>query len=137
MDRSKRLGEENIAPLLLKFSAPAIVGLMAPAFYFFTDRLFVGWAMNTDAVAGMTIALPFMLILMALGMLVGFGGAALISIRLGEKRKGEAEHVLGNAAILLAAAAVLSTTAGLLLLDPLLPLLRRHRGDPPLRPRLL
>ncbi len=120
MDRSKRLGEERIGPLLLKFSAPAIVGLMAQALYFFTDRLFVGWAMNTDAVAGMTVAFPFMLILMALGMLVGFGGAALISIRLGEKRKPEAEQVLGSAAFLLLAAAVLSTTLGLVLLTPLL-----------------
>ena len=68
----------------------------------------------------MTVAFPFMLLLMALGMLVGFGTAALISIRLGEKRKPEAEQVLGNATVLLLVAATLSTALGLLWLDPLL-----------------
>jgi putative MATE family efflux protein len=121
MDRAQRLGEENIAPLLLKFAAPAIVGLLAQALYFFIDRVFVSRALDTPwAVAGMTVAFPFMLILMALGMLVGFGAAALISIRLGEKRKPDAEHVLGNATMLLLAAAVLSTALGLLWLVPLL-----------------
>ncbi len=61
-----------------------------------------------------------MLLLMALGMLVGFGAAALISIRLGEKRKPEAEQVLGNATVLLLVAAVVSTLVGLATLDPLL-----------------
>ncbi len=121
MDRAKRLGEENIAPLLLKFAAPAIVGLLAQALYFFIDSVFVSRALDTPlALAGMTVAFPFMLLLMALGMLVGFGAAALISIRLGEKRKPEAEQVLGNATVLLLVAATLSTALGLLWLDPLL-----------------
>ena len=61
-----------------------------------------------------------MLILMALGMLAGFGGAALISIRLGQKNKPEAERALGNGVVLLVAAAVLFTALGLLFLNPLL-----------------
>ena len=38
---------------------------------------------------------------MAFGMLVGFGATALVSIRLGEQRKDEAERVLGNAVVLI------------------------------------
>ncbi len=120
MDRAKRLGEENIAPLLLKFTAPAMVGLLAQALYFNIDRVFVSRALEFRAVAGMTVAFPFMLILMALGMLVGFGATALISIRLGQRRKAEAEQVLGNATVLLLVAATVSTTVALLWLDPLL-----------------
>jgi putative MATE family efflux protein len=53
-------------------------------------------------------------------MLVGFGAAALISIRLGQRRKADAEEVLGNATVLLLVAAALSTTLGLFWLVPLL-----------------
>ena len=120
MDRAKRLAEESIPSLLLKFSAPTIVGLMAQATFYAVDRVFVGQALNTHALAGITVAFPFMLILMALGMLAGFGGAAVISIRLGQKNQPEAERALGNGAVLLVAAAVLSTALGLLFLDPLL-----------------
>ena len=120
MDRAKRLAEESIPSLLLKFSAPTIVGLMAQATFYAVDRVFVGRALNTHALAGITVAFPFMLILMALGMLAGFGGAAVISIRLGQKNQPEAERALGNGAVLLVAAAVLSTALGLLFLDPLL-----------------
>ncbi len=120
MDRAKRLAEEHIPSLLLKFSAPTIVGLMAQAMYYVVDRVFVGQALNIDALAGITVALPFMLILMALGMLAGFGGAALISIRLGQKNHPEAERALGNGLVLLVAAAVLSTAFGLRFLHPLL-----------------
>jgi putative MATE family efflux protein len=122
MDRAQRLGEEPIAPLLLKFAAPAIVGLMAQALYITIDRIFVGRAINEDALSSLAVAFPLMLLLMALGMLVGFGAAALISIRLGEQRKPDAEQVLGNATVLLLAAAVVSTLVGLTTLDPLLKL---------------
>ena len=45
MDRSQRLGEGNIPRLLLAFSIPAIVGLLAQALYYVVDRIFIGWAL--------------------------------------------------------------------------------------------
>jgi putative MATE family efflux protein len=120
MDRSKRLGEGSIPYLLLTFSAPAIVGMMAQALYNVVDRIFVGQAVGPLGIAGTTVSFPFMLILLAFSMLIGFGAAALVSIRLGEQKKSEAEHVLGNAVVLLVAVALLLTTLGLVFLDPIL-----------------
>jgi len=120
MERSKRLGEGSIPSLLWKFSAPAIVGMMAQAIYNLVDRIFVGQAVGPLGIAGATVAFPFMLVMMAFGMLIGFGGAALVSIRLGEQKKDEAEQVLGNAAVLLVAVALVLTAAGLAFLHPLL-----------------
>ena len=134
MDRARRLGEEKIAPLLLKFAAPAIVGLMAQALYFTIDRIFVGRAIMRTPSPSLTVAFPFMLLLMALGMLVGFGAGRLISIRLGEKRKPEAEQVLGNATVLLLVAAVVSTLVGLALPGSPAAAVRRHAAMPALRP---
>jgi len=120
MDRSSRLGQASIPRLLLQFSIPAIVGMTAQALYNLIDRVFVGQALGPSGIAGTTVAFPFMLIVLAFGMLVGFGATALISIRLGEQKKAEAEEVLGNATVLLVAASVLITAVGLLFLDDIL-----------------
>jgi putative MATE family efflux protein len=119
-DRSAQLGEGRIPGLLLRFSAPAIVGMLAQALYNFIDAVFVGRALGDDAIAAITVAFPCMLIGLAFSMLVGFGATALISIRLGEGKKDEAEQILGNAAVLLVIAALVMTAAGLLLLDRIL-----------------
>jgi putative MATE family efflux protein len=120
MDRSAQLGQAGIPRLLFRFSVPAIVGMMAQAFYNLIDRIFVGHALGRGALAGVAVAFPFMLVALALGMLIGFGGAALISLRLGEGRKAEAEHVLGNTAVLLVLGSSLVTAVGLLWLNRIL-----------------
>jgi putative MATE family efflux protein len=114
------LREGNIPTLLMTFSIPAIVGLLAQALYNVVDRMFIGWALGTDGIAGISVCFPFMLVIMAFAMLIGLGATALISIRLGEQKKAEAELVLGNAMVLLLIASALVTIAGLLLLDTLL-----------------
>ena len=119
-DRSAQLGTESIPRLLLKFSMPAIVGMMAQALYNIIDRIFVGQAIGPDGLAGVTVAFPFMLIAMAFSMLIGFGATALISIRLGEQEKAEAERILGNASVLLVVVSLLITILGLLFLDNIL-----------------
>jgi putative MATE family efflux protein len=120
MDRSAQLGQASIPRLLLRFSLPAIVGMMAQASYNLIDRVFVGHALGSEGIAGVTVAFPFTLVVLAFAMLIGFGGTALISIRLGEGKKTEAEHVLGNTAVLLVAASVFITVAGLLRLNAIL-----------------
>jgi len=120
MDRSRRLEEESIPRLMLSFSAPAIVGLLTQALYVVIDRWFVARALGDESIAGVTVCFPFMLLLMAFSMLVGFGGAAVVSLRLGQKRRDEAQQVLGNAAVLLLAASLLTTVAGWLWMEPLL-----------------
>ncbi len=120
MDRAERLGSGSISSLLLTFSAPAVVGMVAQALYNIVDRVFVGQRLGALGIAGTTLAFPVMMVLMALSMLIGYGAAALVSIRLGEQRRDAAEEVLGHAAILLLLAAALLTTAGLTLLHPLL-----------------
>lgn len=120
MDRSQRLGEESIFRLLLTFSGPAIVGMLAQALYNIVDRIFIGHAVGPEGLAGATVSFPFMLILMAFGMLMGIGTTTLISIRLGERKRDEAERILGNGAVMLVGQALLLTMTGLTFLDPLL-----------------
>jgi len=120
MDRSKLLGEEKVGKLLLKFSIPAIVGMVVNALYNIVDRIFIGNFVDSLGLAGVTIAFPIMIIQMAFGMLVGIGATSLISIRLGEGKKKEAELILGNAMVLLIIFSGLVSIFGLSFLDPLL-----------------
>jgi putative MATE family efflux protein len=120
MDRSARLAQGSIPRLLFHFSLPAIVGVMAQALYAVIDRVFVGRALGPEAIAGITVAFPFMLIVLAFGMLVGFGATVLISIRLGEHNKDDAELALGNALVLLALVSIVTTVVGSVFLDPIL-----------------
>lgn len=122
MDHSKQLGEDSISTLLIKFSTPAIVGMTVSALYNIVDRIFVGRGVGSLAIAGTTIVFPITLIIIAFSMLVGMGAASLISIRLGEKEKEEAELIAGNALLLLIILSFALSIPGLLFLTPLLQL---------------
>lgn len=123
MDRSKQLGEEKIGKLLMKFSIPAIVGMLVNALYNVIDRMFIGHiggGIGKIAISGVAVTFPIANIIMAFGMLVGIGTAALISIKLGQQKKQEAEHILGNAFTLIIIISLAVTTIGLIFLKPML-----------------
>lgn len=120
MDRSKQLGSERVGTLLLKFSIPAIIGMLVNALYNIVDRIFVGRGVSPLAISGIVIAFPITIVIMAFGMLVGIGASALVSIRLGQQRKDEAEQILGNAFMLNIIISLILTTLGLVFLDPIL-----------------
>jgi putative MATE family efflux protein len=116
MDKQKALGEENVKSLLIKFSIPAIVGMLVNAMYNIIDRIFIGHIKDIGglAITGVGITLPIMTIILAFGMLVGIGTATTISIKLGQGKKDEAEKILGNAIVLLLILSVIITIIGLI-----------------------
>lgn len=116
------LGQEKVTSLLIKFSIPAIVGMMVNALYNIVDRIFIGNSsdLGSYGLAGITIGFPIMIILLAIGILFGVGGATLFSIRLGEQRQEEAEEVLGNAFLLLICTGLLFMIIGQFTIKPLL-----------------
>lgn len=120
MDKSKLMGTENINKLLLKFSLPAMVGMLVNAIYNIVDRIFIGNNIGYMGIAGIVIGFPLMLIVMAVGMLIGFGGTALVSIRLGENKKDEADKIISNSFFLLLSTSLIMSLLGLIFLDPML-----------------
>jgi putative MATE family efflux protein len=120
LDRSQELGEKSVFSLLMKFSIPAMVGMIVNALYNVVDRIFVGQGVGSLAIAGITVCFPLFAVNMAFSMLIGIGGAALISIRLGERKQEDAEIVLSNGLLALLILAAVMTVFGLLFIDPLL-----------------
>lgn len=123
MERSERLGQERILPLLLSFSIPAIVGMLVQALYNVVDRIFVGNGVGPLGLAGLSVVFPVMLVQMGFAMLIGLGATALISIRLGEEKKDDAERIMSNAFGMLILISLVLTVIGIAFLDPLIRLL--------------
>jgi len=91
-----RLGNHDVRQLLKEFSIPAIIGMVVNALYNVIDRLYIGQGCGLDAIAGVALAFPFMVILVAFGTLIGVGSGALLSLKLGEGNRSDAEKVLGQ-----------------------------------------
>jgi len=94
---TNNLGTEKIGKLIFKYSLPAIVGTVVMALYNIIDRIFIGQGVGPLAISGLALTFPFMILLMAFGMLIGAGSAARISITLGENNREKAEKILANA----------------------------------------
>lgn len=96
----QRLSLEKPGRLLLEYSLPAIVGMVVNSLYNIIDRIFIGQGVGPDAIAGLAITFPVMNIATAIGVLVGAGASARVSILLGESNKERAFKVLGNSLLL-------------------------------------
>jgi putative MATE family efflux protein len=131
MDHMQQLGAERIGKLLLRFSIPAIVGMLVSSLYNVIDRIFVGQGIGSLGIAGVTIGFPIMIVQIAFSMLISIGANSLMSIRLGEGKKDEAERIMGNAVVLLVIVAVILTVVGLICLDPILKLFGASAQDLP------
>lgn len=92
-----KLEHQKIAPLLLSYAIPAVIGTMVNAMHHIVNRIFIGQAVGALAIAGLTLTFPILMFLQAFGMLVGAGASTRVSIFLGRKENELAENVLGNA----------------------------------------
>lgn len=88
-----RLGSARINRLLWELSIPAMLGMLSGAIFNIVDRYFIG-KINPLALSGIGITMPIQMLQMALILLIGIGAATLVSIRLGEGKRQEAEDIL-------------------------------------------
>lgn len=116
------MGTENINKLILKFSIPAMTGMIVNALYNVVDRIYIGNSaeLGMNGLGGIALGFPIMLILLALAILFGVGGATLFSMKLGEGKPEEAQKVLGTSFVLLIIASLVYMFVGQLFLEPLL-----------------
>jgi len=118
--RNEALEHGNVKQLLWQYALPAIIATTATSFYNIIDRIFIGQGVGPLAISGLALTFPIMNLGTALGTLVGAGSSAIISIRMGEKRREEAIQTLGNAFVLNMIIGILFSVLALCFLDPLL-----------------
>ncbi len=90
---SNQLGEKSVHRLLWELSIPAMLGMLSSAIFNVADRYFVG-RIDPLALSGVGITMPIQIMQMAIVLLIGIGSSTLVSIRLGENRRQEAEEIL-------------------------------------------
>ena len=88
------LGSAPVAGLLLRYSLPAIAGMIAVSLYNIVDSIFIGRWVGPEALTALGVAFPLMNVAFAFGMLLGVGGAAVCSIRMGAGDMDGARRVL-------------------------------------------
>ena len=108
---------------LLRFTMPSIIMAIFVSIYTIVDGLFVSRAAGEHAFAGLNLIFPYIMILSAIGMMIGTGGSALIAKTLGE---GDAKRTNGYFSFLViavASAGVIFGGAGIGALGPVAELL--------------
>ncbi len=123
MPDTTTLGEEKIPRLVLKFTSTTIAGLLLNAVYFLTDALFVSWGVGDNAMGGVSIVFPFVILQGAISTTVGAGAASVVSRKLGEGKTREAGETTLNAMLIFYISAAVISVLGFVLLDPLLEIL--------------
>lgn len=118
--QSERLGNEPIPKLLRSLSIPAMIGMFVMALYNVVDTIFISYAEGISAVAGLTIAFPVLMIIMAISVAMGVGGSSVISRRLGEKRTDEANLVFGNIISMVIIVSIIGFIGAFIALEPML-----------------
>lgn len=105
---------------LLKFAAPTIASTLLMEVYGIIDGLFVVHLIGTEALSAVNITFPVILVIIAVGMMFGTGGSALVARQLGQKREQVARQNFTLITIVALLAGIFVSLLGLIFLDPLL-----------------
>ena len=116
------LGTEKTGKLLFKLAVPAVTAQLVNLLYNLVDRIYIGHIaeIGTEALTGVGVCLPIIMLISAFAYLVGSGGAPRASIFMGSGDNDTAEKILGNCFTLLLGVSVVLTVVFYVWNEPLL-----------------
>ena len=91
------LGKEKIGKLLKAFSIPCIISLVVNALYNIVDQIFIGWGVGYLGNGATNVIFPISVICLSFALMFGDGASSYLSLKLGEKKKKDAEIGVCNA----------------------------------------
>ncbi len=92
-DRKLRLmGRAPVKSAIIRLAAPTMFAAIVQILYNWTDTAFIGMLGNMELVAAISLAIPLVFLIVAIGNIFGIGAASYISRKLGEKNMTEAKH---------------------------------------------
>ncbi|PTP31797.1 MATE family efflux transporter [Vibrio splendidus] len=104
----------SISRQFWRYTIPTVAAMLVNGLYQVVDGIFIGRYVGADGLAGINVAWPVIGSILGIGMLVGVGTGALVSIRQGEKDTKGAKQILATGLTLLLA--ITPIVSGLLLL---------------------
>lgn len=118
--KTNQMETENIPKLIAKYSLTTFCALFFNELYNIVDTLFVSRGVGDNAMGGVSIIFPFVMIQGAVSQTIGSGSASVISRLLGRKEYEKAGSVTANAMFSFYTTAVFITVIGLICINPLL-----------------
>lgn len=103
---------------LLRFTLPSIVMMVFSSIYGVVDGVFVSNFAGAEAFAAVNLIIPFLMILGAVGFMIGTGGSALVSFTLGTGDERRANEIFSMLIYVLLAIGAVFTIGGILLMEP-------------------
>ena len=116
------LDTDDIRRLVLRLALPSMLAQFVSVFYSIVDRMYIGNIpkIGEVALAGVGICGPIVTLVSSFAILVGVGGAPLMSIRLGQKNEKGARQILANCFLMLTVMALVLTVCVLGMREKLL-----------------
>lgn len=113
------LGTEPIGKLIIRYAVPGVVSFVVNSLYNIVDQIFIGQGVGYLANAATNVIMPINMIVIALGLLLGDGAAAYMSLSLGRGDSRAAARSIGNMITLTIGAGILILIAFQIFFNPL------------------
>lgn len=120
--RQTDLGNDKIGGLIIRLAVPSIAAQLVNALYNIVDRIYIGHidVIGSDALTGVGVTFPLILIISAFSALIGMGGAPRAAIKMGAGDNDGAEKILGNCTSVLIGLSIVLTAVFMIFREPLL-----------------
>lgn len=105
------MGTGSVKRRMVQLAVPAVVAQVINLLYNIVDRIYIGHipVIGANALTGVGLFTPILMLITAFAMLAGSGGAPLAAIAMGRREQDRAEKIVGNCfTVLLFTAAVLT-----------------------------
>ena len=108
---------------LIKFTIPTIIMMIFTSIYGVVDGIFVSNCVGSDAFAAVNLIMPVLMIMGAIGFMIGTGGSAIVSKTIGEGDKEKANRYFSMLTYTLIIAGTILTIIGEIFIEPIAKLL--------------
>lgn len=109
---------------LVRFTIPTIIMMIFTSIYGIVDGIFVSNCVGSDSFAAVNLIMPVIMMVGAVGFMIGTGGSALVSKTLGEGKQEQASQYFSMLISVVIIAGLILTVAGL----PALPVIAGWLG---------
>lgn len=120
MEQNNALAREFHTVSLIKFALPNIGMMIFLSLYTIVDGMFISRLVGTTALSAINMSFPLNSLQMAIGIMLGTGGSAIIARRQGEGRADEARQSFTMLVMVAALVGLCFAVLGNIFLDPIL-----------------
>jgi len=115
-DEEMRSG--NIVNLFLKFAFPTVVGVVIAGIQGIIDGFFIGNAIETQGLVGVTLVYPAYMVIVAIGVIIGIGASSFTALQFGKGNFSGALDTIHNIFSLCLLTRAVFTVVGLFFMKP-------------------